>query len=394
MTRRRAALRLASLVGSALVAAALASASLLVVVGETRPGRLFGGIALACLVGVVAAFTAWRVPGRGWIGGLLAVVALGVASGLAVALARGATADRPAGRFGLQSRYGEGSSLPRYAPARLVPERDQVALALNLATRPIFWSGRARAIRETTLGLYRSIEADTRARGLGAVTHLGLLEAVGGDFRRFEHSFAYVPEPKDGERLALVVFLHGNGGNFQALPWAWRAFAEGHRFAIVCPTFGLGFWGEGGAEAVDRALDDALARWPIDPGRVYLGGLSDGGVGVTRSARAHPSRYRGLIYVSPTMHRAELADPGFARAWKGRPILVLQGGRDWNVPKSTVDPAVQLLRDQGSGVRYHVFPEEDHFLFFARSSELFGLISEWMGTIDGPSGAPPPRESR
>ncbi len=395
--RRRVALRFAPKVAflavGALLVPALAAASLLVVVGETRAGRLFGGVSAALLVGLASGFGAWRAPGRPcWMWGSLGVVAVGVASILAVALVRGAVPDRPEGRFGLQSRFGPESRLPRYAPARLVPERDQVALMVSLATRPIFWSARSRTIRETTLDLYRSIEADPAARGLGAVTHLGLLEAVGGDFRRSEHSFAYVPQPRPGERLGLVVFLHGNGGNFQVLPWAWRGFAEARRFAILCPTFGLGFWGEGGVEAVDRSLDDALARWPIDGGRVYLGGISDGGVGVTRSARAHPERYRGLIYVSPTMRRDELAAPEFAGAWKGRPILVFQGGRDWSVRQGTVDPAVGLLRGQGSAVTYTVFPDEDHFLFFSRPTELFGRVGEWMGTFDGPLALPRPEQ--
>ncbi len=394
--RRGAALRVAARVSglavAALLALALAPASLLVAVGETRPGRLFGGLSAACLVALAAGLGAWRWPARPWAWGSLAALALVAASGLAVALARGATPDRPGGDFGHQSRFGAGSGLPRYSPARLVPERDQVALGVNLATRWAPWSGRARQIRETTLGLYRSIDADPAARGLGAVTHLGLLEAVGGDFRRSEHAFAYVPEPTGGERLGLVVFLHGNGGNFQILPWAWREFAEARRLAILCPTFGFGFWGEGGVEAVDRAFESALARWPIDPDRVYLGGISDGGVGVTRSALAHPGRYRALIYVSPTMRRDELASPGFSEGWRGRPILVLQGDRDWSVPKGTVDPAVDLLRSQGSAVTYHVFPGEDHFLFFARPTELFGRISEWMGTFEGPPAPPRPEQ--
>ncbi len=387
-TRPRVARRLAFLLAWALPALALAPASLLVVVAETRAGRLCGGVAASLLVALGAGFGAWKGPGRPWAWGCGAILGLGAASGLAAALARGAAPDRPEGRWGLQSRFRGGSRLPNLAPARLVPERDQMALALGL-TRLAPWSARARAIRETTLGLYRSIDADPGARGLGAVTDLGLREVLGLPFLRLEHAFAYVPEPRADERLGLVVFLHGNGGNFQVLPWAWRPFADRERFAILCPTFGCGFWGEGGVEAIDRALDDALARWPIDPARVYLGGISDGGVGVTRSARAHPGRYRGLIYASPTMKLDELASPDFARGWRGRPILVLQGGRDWNVRRDTVDPAVDLLRRQGADVSYHVDGGEDHFLFFSKRLELFGVIGEWMGARPGVPDAPP-----
>ena len=137
-------------------------------------------------------------------------------------------------------------------------------------------------------------------------------------------------------------------------------------------------------EAVDRVWADASRRWPIDPRRVYLAGLSDGGVGVTRSGLAHPGRYRGLIYFSPTMRLDELARPEFVEGWKGRPIRVFQGDRDWSVSKSTVDPAVDLLRRQGSAVEYDVFPGEDHFLFFSRRPEIFERLGAWMAGIERP----------
>ena len=38
---------------------------------------------------------------------------------------------------------------------------------------------------------------------------------------RWATALAYpTPEPRPGERLGAVVFLHGNGGNFQVMPWA------------------------------------------------------------------------------------------------------------------------------------------------------------------------------
>jgi predicted esterase len=306
-----------------------------------------------------------------------------MAFGLAVALVRSSLATRPERSEGLLSRFVGDRRVPRYSPANLLPEVDQVKLGVTLATRFVPWVGRARTIREVTMGLCREIEADPDARGLGPVTHFAALELVGANFDA-GHYFAYVPEPRPGERLGAVVFLHGNGGNFQVMPWAWRAFAEQRRMAILCPTFGFGFWGDGGVEAVDRSWLDASARWPIDPGRVYLSGLSDGGVGVTRSALAHPERYRGLIYVSPTMHLDELGSPGFERGWNGRPILVFQGDRDWSVPKDTVDPAVDLLRRRGAVVDYRVYPGEDHFLFFSKSRELFAATVEWMVKAERP----------
>ena len=363
---------------------AFGPASLLVLVGETRSGRLFGGVALGSLAAIAClAHLAYRSPSdpRPWA--IAAGLSLVTAFGLAVVLVRSSPMTRPERSSGLVSRFVGERRVPWYSPMGLLPEIDQVKLGVTLATRFVPWVARARAIREVTMGLYREIEADPDARGLGPVSHFGALELVGADFDP-GHYFAYVPEPRAGERLGAVVFLHGNGGNFQVMPWAWREFAEGRRMIILCPTFGFGFWGDGGVEAVDRAWVDASSRWPIDPGRVYLSGLSDGGVGVTRSALAHPGRYRGLIYVSPTMDLDELGSPRFGQGSEGRPVLVFQGDRDWSVSKGTVDPAVDLLRRRGTDVDYRVYPGEDHFLFFSRRRELFGVIVEWMVDAESP----------
>lgn len=259
--------------------------ALLLIVGETRPGRLFGGVGLAGLVVVVCLVVLfWRSPSKPRPWAVAAGLSLATAAGLAVALAKGVPLERPERSSGLMSRFIGERRVPRYSPANLLPEIDQVKLGVTLATRFVPWFSRARTIREVTMGLYREIEADPDARGLGPVTHFAALEVVGADFDS-GHYFAYVPETRSGEHLGVLVFLHGNGGNFQVMPWAWRTFAEKHRFIILGPTFGFGFWGEGGVEAVNRAWRDVSGRWPIDLGRVYLAGLSDGGVGVTRSVR-------------------------------------------------------------------------------------------------------------
>jgi pimeloyl-ACP methyl ester carboxylesterase len=259
-----------------------------------------------------------------------------------------------------------------------VPEIDVVKLGTALFTRliPGISAKHAQRIRRETLRLYREVND----RGdVPSVYHLGGLELLG---RRFDagNYFAYVPASDPCKRLGAIVFLHGNGGNFTIMPWVWRAFAETHRYAIIAPTYGFGFWGEGGVEAVERVVDDALIRLPIDPKRLYLAGLSDGGNGVTRSGRAHPDRYQGLIYVSPTMRLDEVGSPAFVAGWKGRPVLVIQGDADRNVRKADVDPAVASLVKSGVGVTYRVFAGEDHFLFLGRSDEVFRVIADWIET--------------
>jgi len=356
----------------------LAPLALLTLLAETRPGRLSGMLALVTLGGVAWGLGMARSQARpiGW--GLGMAILASTAIGLVVALRMQPPTVRAGGPIGLHS-YFVAEPSRRDAGAGCLPEIDRIKLGASILTRlvPGMDRSRARRIRAVTMGLAREIESDPVARGLAPVTHLAAAEVLGFDFDT-GHSYAYVPPHEPGERLGAVVFLHGNAGNFQVMPWAWKPFADRHRFAVIAPTFGFGFWGPGGVAAVERARVDALARLPIDAGRVYLAGLSDGGKGVTRTAAAHPDHYRGLIYLSPTLLLAELGAPAFTAAWRGRPIAVFQGGRDWNVRQASVDPAVALLRAGGAEVTYVVYPEEDHFLFFARRDDVFRRLEGWM----------------
>ena len=101
---------------------------------------------------------------------------------------------------------------------------------------------------------------------------------------------------------------------------------------------------------------------------------TDGG----RAAAAMPDRFAGLVFLSPAIEHAVLNSPAFADGWKGRPVLVVQGGRDHNVKPHTVTAAVELMRANGAEVTYHLDPDADHFLFFAKLDETHRRIAEWM----------------
>jgi pimeloyl-ACP methyl ester carboxylesterase len=351
----------------------------LALLGETRSARRVGALAILALAGTIA--LAWLLLGRAGPGvGALFLLGAGAAvTGLAILPIPRLGSAPPDLAVGLSSLIA-GHGRPREGLIdRFIPEIDRFKLVAAILTRLVPGMTRAEGLRVRRVlpELAREMEADPSARGVPAVSRLTISGLLFGDVD-VGHSYTYTPPPGAGDAMGMVVFLHGNGGNTRACPWALRPFADRHRFAILCPTSGFGFWGPGGVEAVERALSHALERFPVDPGRVYLAGLSDGGKGVTRSASAHPRRYRGLIYLSPTMRPDELSAPAFRDAWRGRPILVVQGDRDRLVPKESVDPAVTLLREQGADVSYEVFPGEDHFLFFARREELCDLIGRWI----------------
>jgi pimeloyl-ACP methyl ester carboxylesterase len=194
-----------------------------------------------------------------------------------------------------------------------------------------------------------------------------------------QHCYSYQPEPREpGERFGLLVFLHGHGSNYLFMIHALRPLCDRLRLCLVAPSFGYGNWeAPGGVEAVERATRFGVAAFDADPARVFLGGLSQGGAGVSRTAVAHPDRYSGLIFISPTMELDVIGSEAFAEGWKGRPVLVIQGDRDGHVSPTSVTLACERMEANGVKLTQHRDPDAGHFLFLAKLDEMFEVIERW-----------------
>lgn len=197
------------------------------------------------------------------------------------------------------------------------------------------------------------------------------------------HLFAYRPEARDGERLGLLVFLHGHGGNNLLYPHLLRRFADEHRCVLVCPSFGYGNWEHPhAAVCVERAVRYAFEHFAeIDPERVWLAGLSQGGAGVGRAAVALPDVFAGLVFICPTMEPAVLENDAFA----GRRVLVVHGDADRHVKLSSVEAGVAALRAVGADVTVFRNPSGTHFLLFANPAEVFERVAEWVAETNRPA---------
>ena len=259
-------------------------------------------------------------------------------------------------------------------------EDDYVWLLIQLVTRLDPWMPATERIetRNTTRRLLAEVRADRSYDRLPRVTYLlGFLPLRG----RLDplHLYSYRPEPRGpGERFGLFVFLHGHGTNYLVLLHALRPLADRLRVVLVAPTFGYGNWeAPGGVEAIGRATQFGLKTYAADPDRVFLAGLSQGGAGVSRAGAASPGLYAGLVFLSATMEPSVIGSEAFSTGWKGRPVLVIQGERDHNVPLRSVMSAVGRMEDSGAKVTTHIDPGAGHFLFFAKLDETLGQIAKW-----------------
>jgi len=236
---------------------------------------------------------------------------------------------------------------------------------------------KAARLKALFLAAYREMQQDSDFVAVGSVMGCAYADAFGFSFND-RHLFSYVPTHKPGQKLPVILFLHGSFGNFKAYLWTWKQFADDHQIAIVAPTFGFGNWNNpGGTEAIDWAYAYCTNHSELDAGRIVLAGLSNGGIGVSQAVCQNSARFRGLIYISAVLQNDVMSSPAFLQGCKGKSALVIHGDQDERIPLKYVEQPLAALAGNAE-VKTKYYPGEDHFLFFSRRAEVLADVFSWM----------------
>jgi predicted peptidase len=102
------------------------------------------------------------------------------------------------------------------------------------------------------------------------------------------------------------------------------------------------------------ALEDVLARYPVDVSRIYLTGVSMGGSASWNWASRDPGRFAAMVPV------CGLSDGRRARWMATVPVWTFHGDQDEQVPVQRTRDMVELLKRAGSGVRYTEYAGDGH----------------------------------
>ena len=179
----------------------------------------------------------------------------------------------------------------------------------------------------------------------------------------YDHSLQpaalYVPTTYNPAKPSpLVLFLHGKFWteiDYMSMPF-FRQLAEATGTIVVAP------YARGDIQYVDPApgdvyatLDAVVAALNIDKKRIYLAGHSMGGFGVFEVGPQHANRFAGFLCASGSMTNVDR--DAVLRAFQDKPVYVVSGTLDDNIPNSYSVLTVQYLRDAGIPVQY--FPQQD-----------------------------------
>ncbi|MDB5969746.1 MAG: hypothetical protein JWQ90_2196 [Hydrocarboniphaga sp.] len=136
--------------------------------------------------------------------------------------------------------------------------------------------------------------------------------------------------------VVLLHYLHGTPEDMADLTNIARLARDSGAWVIL-PDGIEGKWNYGAAsvKTVDdvkfltRVIDDAVARYPIDPKRVYMAGYSNGGLMAQRYACEQPERIAAVGVVSTTIEQLDALN---CTPPVGTPMLYINGVADPIVP--------------------------------------------------------------
>ena len=176
--------------------------------------------------------------------------------------------------------------------------------------------------------------------------------------------YLYFPkdyENKKDENFPLLLFLHGGGEAGSSLedlqingPPKMIVDGKEFPFLILAPQHPekKKFWN---TRAVIHLLDHVVKENRVDPGRIYLTGLSRGGSAAWELAVQYPSKFAAMAVVCG-MTPVPYAD------WIDRdmPIWVFHGEQDPVIPVEESENMVSKLEQMGYDVRFTKYPDVGH----------------------------------
>jgi pimeloyl-ACP methyl ester carboxylesterase len=173
---------------------------------------------------------------------------------------------------------------------------------------------------------------------------------------------AVVIEPDNPESQTGLIFLHGFTGNF-TMP-CWLVAGAALDAVTVCPSVGWeGYWWIPDGEKTLRETIDYLHHRGIT--RIYLAGLSNGGVGISEVAYKLTADIAGLILISGASLDAQDS---------GLPVLVLSGIHDERMPTDMLHAYADHMGTNATFISF----DSDHFMLAKKTQEVQRAIAAWL----------------
>lgn len=189
------------------------------------------------------------------------------------------------------------------------------------------------------------------------------------DLERYGQGYlVYLPEgyeDQPGKTWPLIFFLHGYGDRgdnvfllAKASPFMFIREQGPLPFIIVAPLLNKSEdYASFPEDYMDGVLAEAQTQYRVDPGRIYVTGLSMGGEATYRFALHRPDAFAAIAVLSGYHYNS---DPLDMKAIKDLPVWAIHGANDTVIPLVMGKSPVQALEEAGGNVQFTVLEGHDH----------------------------------
>jgi hypothetical protein len=134
---------------------------------------------------------------------------------------------------------------------------------------------------------------------------------------------------QQAKAYGLVVCLHGAGFTGEAYLERWQA-RLGEDYVLACPTAPMGAWFTRGAEELVLAtIRSVQRRYHIDPDRIFLTGMSNGGIGAWVIGMHDAPLFAGIAPMASGLDQVLMP---FLANLRSTPIYIIHGTKDQVMP--------------------------------------------------------------
>ena len=163
--------------------------------------------------------------------------------------------------------------------------------------------------------------------------------------KQLAHGSLLFSNPSNEDQFpAFVVFPQCDSGKEWTVPYDERSFMPGAPIPEESYEEKL----------VIGLLDDLIKNYPIDSNRVYIMGISMGGIGTYDLVVRYPEKFAAAVPICGAI------DPTRLSVAKDVPFYIFQGADDRVVPILAGREAYKALRAAGADVKYQEYYGADH----------------------------------
>lgn len=211
--------------------------------------------------------------------------------------------------------------------------------------------------------------------GVGTVHRFEIGPVAG--FGALEERVWYGLGPSGGPPRPVIVLLHGAGRNGASMIDMWQDLAARQDIILVAPDARATHWSlvTDGPMFLAALLREAGTHYPVDTGRLFLVGHSDGGAHAMRIANLGGGPFRAVVTHSGHSNRLRMIP-----ALSPVPVHSFVGDADVAFTVDSSRAALEHLARAGHPTSLTVIPRHNHW-YYGIGKSLAPLM--WQRLTDG-----------